>query len=64
VLHTALVLALLEARFADARETWFSTVKKSRAWLKKASADWGPVLEGKTVARWAKAVVASAARMI
>ena len=66
VLHTALVLALLEARFADARETWFSTVKKSRAWLKKASADWGPVLEGKTVARWAKAVVVSAAsaRMI
>jgi hypothetical protein len=59
VLHTALVLALLEARFADVREAWFSIVKKSRAWLKKASAEWGPVLEGKTVAQWARAVVAS-----
>jgi hypothetical protein len=56
-LHTALVLAFLETRFGDGRDTWFSAVKKSRAWLDKITAAWGPVLDGKTVVQWAKALV-------
>jgi Ca-activated chloride channel homolog len=60
VLHTALVLALLEARFGDVRDVWFSAVKKSRAWLKKATAGWGSPLEGQTVTRWAETAAARA----
>ena len=59
VLHTAIVLAVLEARFADARDTWFSAVRKSRAWLKKTAGAWGPVAAGKTVDQWAKEAAAA-----
>jgi hypothetical protein len=55
-LHTSLVLALLEVRFRDARDTWFSAVKKSRTWLKKITAGWGQILDGKTVIQWARAL--------
>ncbi len=61
VLHTAIVLAVLEARFADERETWFAAVRKSRTWLKQATDGWGPVAGGTTVAQWAKELAATAA---
>jgi len=61
VLHTALVLAVLEARFADARETWFAAVRKSRSWLKQATDGWGQAVGGRSVAQWAKEVAAAAA---
>ena len=61
VLHTAVVLAVLEERFADARDTWFAAVRKSRTWLKQATDGWGPTIGGTTVARWAKEVAAAAA---
>ncbi|HVP20054.1 MAG TPA: hypothetical protein VMU36_13795 [Spirochaetia bacterium] len=35
-------------------------VKKSRSWLKKATAAWGAVIEQKTVSRWAKDLAATA----
>lgn len=54
VLSTAAVLAFLEARFADARPTWFSAVKKSRSWLKTTTDGWGAVMEQKTVSQWAQ----------
>jgi hypothetical protein len=62
-LHTAIVLAVLETRFADERGTWFAAVRKSRTWLKKTAGGWGPVVNGKTLDQWAKeaAVAASAA---
>lgn len=59
VLHTAIVLAVLEIRFPDARDTWFSAVRKSRTWLKQAAGRWGPVMAGTTVDRWAKEVAAA-----
>jgi hypothetical protein len=59
-LHTAIVLAVLEARFPDERGTWFSAVRKSRTWLKKAAAGWGPVMAGKTVDQWAEEAAAAA----
>ena len=62
VLHTAIVLAALESRFADERETWFAAVRKSRTWLKQATAGWGAVAGGKTVARWAQDLAAKAAQ--
>jgi Ca-activated chloride channel family protein len=58
VLHTAVVLAVLEARFADARETWFAAVRKSRTWLKRATDGWGQVVGGMSVAQWAKEAAA------
>ncbi|OHD67153.1 MAG: hypothetical protein A2177_11080, partial [Spirochaetes bacterium RBG_13_68_11] len=61
VLHTAIVLAVLEERFADERETWFATTRKSRTWLKQATDRWGPVAGGKTVTQWAKELAAKAA---
>lgn len=61
VLHTAVVLAVLEERFADARDTWFAAVRKSRAWLNQATDGWGQVIGGKTVAQWAKEAAAAAA---
>jgi len=60
ILHTAIVLAVLEARFADARDTWFAAVRKSRTWLKQATDGWGPAIGGKTVAQWAKEAAAAA----
>jgi Ca-activated chloride channel family protein len=60
VLHTALVLAVLEERFGEERETWFRAVRKSRAWLKTATDGWGAVLDGAEVGRWARARVAAA----
>jgi hypothetical protein len=59
-LHTAIVLAVLETRFADARDTWFAAVRKSRTWLKQAAGGWGPVVAGKTVEQWAKETAAVA----
>jgi hypothetical protein len=59
VLHTAIVLELLESRFGDSRDTWFAAVRKSRTWLKRATAGWGRVIDGKTVTQWAKEVVAA-----
>jgi hypothetical protein len=59
VLHTAVVLAVLEARFADARETWFAAVRKSRAWLQQVTDGWGQVMGGKSVSQWAKEVAAA-----
>jgi hypothetical protein len=53
-LHTAIVLAVLEARFADARDTWFAAVRKSRTWLKQAAG-------GDSLARRAKELVENAA---
>ncbi len=53
-LHTAIVLAVLEARFADARDTWFAAVRKSRTWLKQAAGGWGPAIAGHTVDDWAR----------
>jgi hypothetical protein len=52
-LHTAIVLAVLETRFVDARDTWFAAVRKSRAWLKQAAGGWGPAIKGKSVDDWA-----------
>jgi len=60
VLHTALVLAVLEARCADARDTWFAAVRKSRTWLKQAAGGWGPAIAGKNVEQWVKETVAAA----
>jgi Ca-activated chloride channel family protein len=60
VLHTAIVLAVLEARFSNSREVWFAAVRKSRIWLKQATDGWGPVAHGKTVARWAEDLTARA----
>jgi hypothetical protein len=61
VLQTAIVLAVLEARFGDSRDTWFAAVRKSRTWLKQAADGWGPVMGGKTVTQWAKELAARAA---
>jgi hypothetical protein len=61
VLHTAIVLEVLESRFADERETWFAAVRKSRAWLKQATSGWGQAIGGKSVAQWAKELSARAA---
>jgi hypothetical protein len=58
ILHTAIVLAVLESRFADERETWFAAVRKSRTWLKQATDGWGAVAGGKIVARWAQDLTA------
>ena len=52
----------LKARFADARETWFAAVRKSRAWLKQSADGWGAAIGGKTAARWAEDLAAKAAR--
>jgi len=53
-LHTAIVLAVLEARFGDSRDTWFAAVRKSRTWLKQAAG-------GDSLARKAKELVENAA---
>jgi Ca-activated chloride channel family protein len=56
-LHTAIVLAVLEARLADERSTWFAAVRKSRTWLKKTAGAWGAAISGKTVEQWADEIV-------
>jgi hypothetical protein len=61
ILHTVIVLEVLESRFADARETWFAAVRKSRTWLKQATDGWGRVVGGKTVGQWGKELAAGAA---
>ena len=53
-LHTAIVLAVLEARFGDSRDTWFAAVRKSRTWLKQAAG-------GDSLAQRAKELVENAA---
>jgi Ca-activated chloride channel homolog len=60
ILHTALVLEVLESRFADERETWFAVVRKSRTWLTQSTRTWGTVVVGRTVDEWAGETVTSA----
>jgi hypothetical protein len=60
-LHTAIVMAVLEGRFADERETWFAATRKSRTWLKKATVGWAPVVGGNSIPGWAEELAVKAA---
>ncbi len=53
LLHTALVLRVLETRFAPERSTWSGLVAKSREWLDRLIASGRPRVAGKELADWA-----------
>ena len=52
LLSTALVLHILETRYADRRSLWEGMVKKSVAWLRDQLARTNPVLEGRRLMDW------------
>jgi Ca-activated chloride channel family protein len=52
LLSTALVLHILETRYADRRSLWEGVVKKSVAWLREQIARTNPVLEGRELKAW------------
>jgi hypothetical protein len=52
LLSTALVLHILETRYADRRSFWEGMVKKSVAWLRDQLARTNPVLEGRELKAW------------
>ena len=53
LLCTAVVLALLEARFPDRRDEWFAVTGKSRAWLVAEVGRLSPSVDGTPLAQWA-----------
>jgi hypothetical protein len=52
LLSTALVLHILETRYADRRSLWEGMVKKSVAWLRDQLARTNPALEGRELKAW------------
>jgi hypothetical protein len=52
LLSTAIVLHILETRYADRRGLWEGLLKKSVAWLRDQLARTNPVLEGRKLKAW------------
>lgn len=53
IVHTAIVFAVLEQRFAAEHSTWSAVTRKSASWLSKTVRDRGLALEGSTLEEWA-----------
>jgi hypothetical protein len=51
-MSTALVLHILETRYADRRSLWEGMVRKSVAWLRDQLARTNPVIEGRKLKAW------------
>lgn len=62
IVHTAIVLAVLESRFAAERGTWAAVVRKSASWLSKIARERGMSLDGSPLEIWAERFVRNASR--
>ena len=58
LVETAIVLALLEQRFAGRRSTWEPLTKKSRDWFERACRCFGAEIHGRPIGQWARDFVA------
>ena len=52
LLSTAIVLRLIEERFADLRDTWGAVVAKSEKWLESVLDTTQPMIEGDGFTEW------------
>lgn len=62
IVHTAIVLAVLESRFAAERSSWSAVVRKSAFWLSKIARERGMSLDGSPLEIWAERFVRNASR--
>jgi len=50
---TAVILAILQTRFADRRAEWFAVTEKSRTWFDSEVKRLNPTMDGKPIEEWA-----------
>lgn len=64
ILSTAVVLAVLQQRFAAERSMWSAVTRKSASWLTKTVKDRGLMLGGTAIETWAADYVQNNVRVI